>query len=436
LFGRNRPLHSFVQTDGASPFAPLVQATDGKLYGTTNLGGTANFGTVFKITTGGTLTSLHSFDETDGYAPAAGLVQATDGKLYGTTGAGGQNANGVLYKITPSGAFTIPYAFCMLSGCADGAGPFAIIQANGSLYGTTGGGGAHNSGTVYKITLSGKLTTLYSFCAQSGCPDGLDAAAGLAQGTDGNFYGITTYGGANGDGTVFKVTPSGTLTTLHSFAQAVDGAFPIGGVVQGSDGKLYGTTYQGGAHGNGTVFKISTKGTLTTLYNFCSLNNCTDGAHPKATLIQATDGNFYGTTVAGTVFKITSGGTLTTLHTFGSSDGATPEAGLVQDTNGKFYGTTAFGGTSNDGVVFSRSVGLRPFVETRTTSGKVGAAVKILGTSLTGASAVRFNGTAASFKVASSSLITTTVPAGATTGFVTVTTPKGMLKSNRKFVVK
>jgi uncharacterized repeat protein (TIGR03803 family) len=232
---------------------------------------------------------------------------------------------------------------------------------------------------------------------------------------------------------VFKITLTGTLTTLHSF-DSTDGDAPRA-LVQGTDGNFYGTTTQGGANGYGTVFKITPSGKLTTLDSFAPYG------FPEATLVLATDGNFYGTTSSGgtegdgTIFKITPSGKLTTLHTFDGTDGAEIAAALVQDTNGTFYGTAPFGGANNDGTVFSLSVGLGPFVETQPTSGKVGAAVKILGTDLTGATSVTFNGTVAVFKVVSASLITTNVPTGATTGTVEVTTPKGTLKSNVVFRV-
>jgi uncharacterized repeat protein (TIGR03803 family) len=202
-----------------------------------------------------------------------------------------------------------------------------------------------------------------------------------------------------------------------------------------------------GVNDYGTVFKITPGGTLTTLYSFCSQTDCTDGMSPYAGLVQATDGNLYGTTSSGggpyldygTVFKITPGGTLTTLYTFcsqsGCADGEEPEAGLVQGTDGNFYGTTPVGGANGDGTVFSLSVGLGPFVKTQPTSGEMGVAVKILGTSLTGATKVMFNRHPAVFKVVSSSLITTTVPAGATTGPVEVVTPSGTLLSNVPFQV-
>jgi uncharacterized repeat protein (TIGR03803 family) len=430
-------LHSFDGTDGATPDAVLVQGANGNFYGTTINGGATSNGTVFKITASGTLTTLHSFDGTDGAYPFAGLVQATNGNFYGTTDDGGVNVCGgsgcgTVFKITPSGNLTTLHSFDGTDGYAPEAG---LVQGNGNFYGTTRAGGASNDGTVFKITASGTLTTLYSFCSQTGCTDGAYPQAGLVQGIDGKFYGTTEEGGANSNGTVFKITPSGTLTTLHSF-DGTDGAFPQAGLVQGTDGKLYGTTEEeGGANSYGTVFKITPSGTLTTLHSFDE----TDGAYPFAGLVQATDGNFYGTTTQagangyGTVFTITPSGTVTTLHSFDDADGAYSQAGLVQDTNGKFYGTTEKGGANGDGTVLSLSVGLGPFVVTQPTSGTVGAAVKILGTNLTGATSVTFNGTAATFTVKSKSEITTTVPLGATTGTVQVVTPGGTLSSNVPF---
>ena len=447
------PLHSFDGTDGAWPYAALVQATNGYLYGTTSGGGANGIGgTVFKITPSGTLTMLYSFCSQsgcmDGDQPFAALVQATNGYLYGTTTLGG--GYGTVFKTTPSGTLKTLHSFS--SGADGGVPDAALVQAtNGYLYGTTQGGGANGAfGTIFKMTPSGMLTTLYSTCSQSGCPDGGYPNA-LVQATNGDFYGTMYLGGANGYGTVFKITPSGTLTTLYSFCSqganpdCTDGYEPLAALVQATDGDFYGTTYAGGANGYGTVFKITPSGTLKTLYSFCSQSACTDGAYPYAGLVQATDGNLYGTTYGapfsstyGTVFKITSSGTLTTLHSFGGLDGAHPIAGLVQDTNGKFYGTTYVGGAStncNCGTVFSLSVGLGPFVETLPTAGKVGGLIRILGTNLTGATSVTFNGTAATFIVVSGSEITTTVPTGATTGEVQVTTPHGTLSSNPPFRV-
>src|SRR5277367_1580098 len=205
-------------------------------------------------------------------------------------------------------------------------------------------------------------------------------------------------------------SPAQTFATLVNF-DGTDGANPEAGLVQATNGEFYGTTELGGANGIGTVFKITSKGTLTTLHSF----DGTDGANPEAGLVQATDGKFYGITNAdgadgdGTIFKITSKGMLTTVHSFDLTDGFAPVGSLVQATNGKLYGTTSSGGADSGGTIFRLSVGLGPFVETRPTSGTVGAAVIILGTDLTGTTSVTFNGVAAVFKVVSASLITTNV---------------------------
>jgi uncharacterized repeat protein (TIGR03803 family) len=292
----------------------------------------------------------------------------------------------------------------------DGAYPNALVQGtDGNFYGTTNQGGAgRGRGTVFKITPRGMLTTLYNFCSQGGsyCTDGAYPNAGLVQAANGNFYGATAYGGATGGtcyegcGTVFKITPGGALTTLHSF-DGMDGAYPYAGLIQATDGNFYGTTFYGGAnnscvngYGCGTVFSITPSGTLKTLYDFCGQSRCADGDEPAAGLVQGTNGNFYGTT-------------------------------SQAEANG-----------NADGTVFSLSVGLGPFVETQPTSGEVGKAIKILGTNLTGATSVTFNGTAAAFMVKSKSEIIATVPLGATTGKVRVTFPRGTRSSNVPFRVK
>jgi uncharacterized repeat protein (TIGR03803 family) len=439
--------------DGDDPEASLVQATNGDLYGTTLEGGAYNFGTVFKITPGGALTRLHSFcsqglpDCPDGASPSAALVLATNGDLYGTTATGGANVTGTVFKITPGGALTTLYNFCSQSGCTDGANPTGgLIQAaGGNLYGTTynrgAAGGGH--GTVFKIAPSGTLTTLYAF---TGGTDG-GQPHGVIQASNGDFYGTTSSGGVGKSGTVFSITPSGTLTTLYSFGEQGDCSESCSpsGLIEATNGDLYGTTFYGGVYGDGMFFEITSSGTFTTLYSFCALSDCPDGSQPEPGLVQATNGDFYGTTMsggannAGTVYSITPGGELTTVYSFCAqsdcSDGEYPEAGLVQATNGDFYGTTTFGGHTDFGTIFSLSVGLGPFVETQTTSGKIGEVVGILGNDLTGATGVAFNGTAAAFTVVSPALITATVPTGATTGTIQVVTPTGTLSSNVPFRV-
>jgi uncharacterized repeat protein (TIGR03803 family) len=397
-------------TDGWQPHAGLVQATDGNFYGTTYQGGASancegseyGCGTIFKITPDGTLTTLHTFMgyPTDGSKPAAGLVLGTDGNLYGTTTGGGSSGVcsggcGTVFKIAPSGTFTLLHGFCTNIGPCDGIYPTSglVLGSDGNFYGTASQGGSGGScgggcGTVFKITPGGDLTVLYNFCSQSGCADGFQPNAALVQATDGNFYGTTTFGGGgncspggfDGCGTVFRITPAGTLTTLHSFQDA-DGNQVQAGLVQGSDGNLYGAAAGGGSHsgsgncsyGCGTLFRLTLGGNFTRLYSFCAQTGCSDGTTPFGTLIQASDGNLYGTTadggaygtclyggygICGTIFKITSEGIFTTLHSFDGIDGNQPYAGLVQATDGNLYGTTRAGGTYGGGNVFRLSVGL------------------------------------------------------------------------------
>jgi uncharacterized repeat protein (TIGR03803 family) len=451
-------LATFDVSNGSFPYlAPLVQGTDGNFYGTTEYGGSTNDGTVFKITPDGTLTTLYSFctqsNCTDGLYPYAGLVQALDGNFYGTTTQGGANDyhGGTVFKITPAGKLTTLYSFCAQTNCTDGDYPTGqLVQgADASFYGTTFAGGIGDAqwcsggcGTIFKITRTGVFTKLHNFAGYN--TEGSAPNSGLVLGKNGKFYGTTENGGAYSActyacGTVFEITPKGTLTTLHSFAGSPnDGASPAANVVLGPGGNFYGTTSLGGARGAGTVFKITPSGILSTIYNFCALSNCADGETPDGGLVRTADGNLYGTTsiggvyAAGSIFKTTSTGTLTTLYSFAY-------AGLLQATNGNFYGVTSSGGDLNCnfgegcGTVFKLSAGLRPFVETRPTAGRVGKPVTILGTKLRGSTNVTFNGTKATFTVVSNSEIKTTVPEGATTGEVKVQTSRGTLESNVVF---
>jgi len=309
----------------------LVQGADGNFYGSADAGGANGAGTVFKVTREGTLTSLYSFCALsgcpDGENPQATLLQATNGKFYGTTHGGGAYGCGTVFEITRTGALTTLHSF---EDPIDGCRPAGLIQAvNGNLYGVTVYGGLQG-GTFFEITPTGKFTTLYSFCSLPNCADGENPETSLVQGTDGNFYGTTLSGGANFQGTVFRITATGALTTLYSFcslALCFDGGYPDS-LVQGSDGNFYGTTEEGGVHcvsTCGTVFEINRGVKLSTLYTFCDQPNCADGDSPMS-LVQGSDGNFYGTTngpgafQAGTAFGITSTGTLSTLHTFCSAD--------------------------------------------------------------------------------------------------------------------
>ena len=467
-------LVNFNGTNGAGPAASLIHASDGNFYGTTLAGGKpapscnalyglSGCGTVFKVTPTGTLTTLYQFCSKqncpDGWNPSGPLVQGSDGNFYGTTQNGGVTnppcysyGCGTVFKLTPSGALTTLYSFCSQANCTDGTDPLGgLIQGtDGNFYGTTYGGGANGIGygTVFKITPAGVLTTLYSFCSQPHCTDGYNPYAWLLQANDGNFYGTTYLGGGSFNaGTVFKLTPGGVLTTLHTFCSqwpCPDGSGPWAGLIQALDGNFYGTAHAGGANNYGTAFKISPDGTLTTLHSF----DGTDGEVPFAGLIQASDGNFYGTTEVGgssgacmngsscgNVFKMTPAGVVVSLYSFDFTDGATPQAGVVQGTDGTFYGTTLQGGTPPNGTIFNLNIALGPFVELQPTIGQMGAPVTILGTNLTGATSVTFNGTPATIITNTGSAITTTVPTGATTGTVQVAVGGNNLISNTDFQV-
>jgi uncharacterized repeat protein (TIGR03803 family) len=443
--------------DGQNPWSTLVQGANGDLYGTTFAGGAnnGNYGTVFKITPAGKLITIYNLCSqpscADGMLPQGGLLLASDGSFYGVTNQGGAYGYGTVFKITAAGKLTTLHSFNQTDGAYPQA---ALIQAtNGNFYGTTYVGGTYSAGTAFEITPGGTFASLYSFCDNVSCFTGFNPN-GLIQAADGNFYG-TNYGGGgsaninycspySGGGSAFQLTPSGTFTELVIEFCQPNGINPDSTLVQSANGNFYGTAASGGGGYNndsGTFYEVTPTGSLTSLYSFCLQTGCPDGYFPLS-LILGTDGNFYGTTNyggannEGTLFEITSTGQLTTLHSFTGTDGLNPFGALLLDTNGTFYGTTYKGGTNGAGTVFNIATGLGPFVETIPTSGKAKTRVTILGTNLTGATAVRFNGTAATFKVASASKITTTVPAGATSGTVTVTTSGGTtLKSKVAFQV-
>jgi uncharacterized repeat protein (TIGR03803 family) len=463
-------IFTFDGRNGAGPWGALVQGFDGYFYGVTNYGNAldVNAGIVFTIGPNGRLKTLYNFCShtnssgvcLDGSYPSAGLVLAGNGDFYGTTTGGGSGTPdcmndsgcGTVFQITPAGQLTTLYNFCSKTNCTDGVDPMAalVVGTNGNFYGTTLHGGSNavcsnGCGTIFEITRGGQLTTLYAFCSDgSPCTDGANPT-GLVRATDGSFYGTTQAGGTpDGYGTVFRITPAGEFTTLHTFCtrkHCTDGAYPNAALVQGANGNFYGST----TNNTGTIFEITPGGKLTTLHTFCSEPNCADGAVPDAPLMLATDGNFYGTTLfdgtGSAVFQMTPSGTVTTIFatcegSAGCTGGNDPLAALLQATSGTFYGSMYGEADAGEyGTIYSLSMGLGPFVESNPNFAKVGSNIHILGNALTGATSVTFNGVPATFKVISDTYIQAMVPTGATSGTIEVITPSGTLSSNVAFQV-
>lgn len=365
-------LHVFASgaNNGDRPYAGLIQATDGYFYGTTKFGGAQSIGTIFRISADGAYTNVYSFAGSgfDGWEPTGGLVQGTDGNFYGMTSMKGTNGCqcGTIFRVTPGGTYTVIHQFA--GGTSDGGSPNStLIQASdGNFYGTAtaGGTGTHGGGVVFRISPAGVYANIYSFGSYAN--DGYQPMGGVVQGNDGALYGMTFFGGTNNFGTIYRVTTNGTYTSLHSFAGGfyygnADGHAPYGSLVVGPDGNLYGTASEGGTNtcACGVVFRISPNGNYQTIYSF---HDYPDGANPEAGLVLGSDGNFYGTTYAGgspnfatygTIFRISPTAQYASLYAFGSEIGqGEPVAPLVQGSDGNFYGTTTLGGSSFRGTVF------------------------------------------------------------------------------------
>jgi uncharacterized repeat protein (TIGR03803 family) len=352
-------------SDGTNPASNLIMDSQGNMYGTAVNGGTEFWGTVFKLTPGGAQTVLYNFcvvggdSCTDGSAPVSGLVMDSAGNLYGTTRQGGAHGPlyGTVFKLSPNGTLTTLHSFN--SDGIDGVNPLAglVMDSKGNLYGTTYLGGASNAGVVYRVTPKGKETIVHSF--EGGLSDGSGPAnMTLVKDSQGNLYGTTAYGGTHGGGTVFKISAQGGYSILYNFgATKTDGINPEAGLTVDPKGNLYGTNISGGKYGIGTVFRVSPSGTENILHSF--QNNHIDGYNCYASLIRDSQGNLYGVTYqggangSGVLFKISPKGVETVLHAFGSgSDGINPQGSLLLDSQGNLYGTTYFGGSGGNGAVF------------------------------------------------------------------------------------
>src|ERR1039457_2108774 len=340
-------LHSFgCPPKGANPYAGLIRESAGNLYGTAANGGAVNKGVVFKRASSGHQTVLYSFTGgADGGYPYAGVIRDSAGNLYGTTYYGGGANAGVVYKLDTTGHETVLYSF---TAGADGGNPYAgvIRDSAGNLYGTTYYGGTANAGVVYKLDSTGQETVLYTFTAW---PDGAYPQAGVIRDSAGNLYGTTYQGGTGGAGTVYEVDTTGHEVVLYSFPAEASGGFPHAGVIRDSAGNLYGTTYFRGRANAGVVYKLDTTGNETVLYSF---TGGADGGAPYAGVIRDPAGNLYGTTYYGGAAADTAGHE-TVLYSFtGGADGGQPAAGVIRDSAGNLYGTTYYGGAADDwGVV-------------------------------------------------------------------------------------
>ncbi|MDB6173169.1 MAG: 3-carboxymuconate cyclase [Chthoniobacteraceae bacterium] len=353
---------------GANPYAALVRGANGLLYGSTAKGGKSDDGTLFSLSTDGTVETLVEFTDkgpkNKGSAPYGSLTVGADGNFYGTTARGGGGDFGTIFRMTAAGDLTTLVELTGRSGKNRGALPEAALIAgpDGDFYGTTFGGGLDNIGTVFKVTAGGNLTTLVDFTGKGLRNRGSQPQSSLLAGADGYFYGTTFRGGEGDAGTVFKMSANGELSTVLEFAGVNPVSYFQGGIIRGKDTNFYGVTAANGVQGKGTVYRITLAGVTKTLAEFTGNGSTNSGSTPRAPLLQGEDGNFYGVTLKGgafdfgTIFKITPAGVLTTLVEFTGNGavnkGASPRAALIQAGGGDFYGVTSEGGAENAGTVF------------------------------------------------------------------------------------
>ena len=358
-------VHKLMYSEGGFSEAGLIQDEMGTFYGTTILGGTSNNGTLFKVNPKGRVTVLYSFTGgTDGAWPASGVVRDAAGNLYGTTVTGGnprcmysydRPGCGTVFKLSAAGEFSVLHSFSgkPWDGFSPDSGGSLLLDGKGNLFGTTAVGGRYNSGTVFKISQTGKFSLVYSFGKRTG--DAFVPNSGLLL-MGGNLYGTSVFGGAFDNGTVFRVGSHGKETVLYSFKNHSDGGRPNAPLVSDAAGNLYGTTAVGGGHCGGTVFKLSTSGKISRIH--CFTLAPADGEQPAAGLTWDAAGNLYGTTWGGgtgckygcgTIFKLTPthpGWTESIIHSFDWESGAKPLSVLLVDSTGSLYGTTSVGGIS------------------------------------------------------------------------------------------
>jgi uncharacterized repeat protein (TIGR03803 family) len=428
-----RTIYTFDGTVGSDPNSTsLTEGRDGQLYGVTVGGGGNNLGIAFKITPSGHITELHSFSGSDGSYPRGGLTLGVDGNFYGTTqqGGTGMGTAGVVFKMTPSGSITVLHNFNNDGKDASFPTSPPILASDGNFYGTTSYGGT-GAATVYKLTPSGILTIIFN-CVEGWCDEMYFSPT---QGSNGNLYiAAVGYFGIN-CGSLLEVTTTGILVNTYIYDCGASGGNPGGSLTQGSDGNLYGTTIHGGANSGGVLYRLGTTFSYEITHNFGQ--NTADGNAPEGSVVQATNGKFYGTTDGGgslndgTIYGY-SGATYGTLFAWNSPvhDGA----GLTQHTNGFLYGVTSAGGPESLGTIYSVNLGLHSFITFVKPTGKAGQTAQILGQGLTGTTSVTFDGLpATSFSVLTDTFMTAVVPSGATTGKVLVATPTGPLTSNVKF---
>jgi uncharacterized repeat protein (TIGR03803 family) len=448
-------IHNFpaYANDACQPEGNLVQGRDGYMYGT---GACSSNGTVavYKISPTGAESVVSSALPTGWAGCNSGLTLGSDGNFYGTCQSGNSTNKGVIYRLTPAGAVTDLHDFTDVTGDAFPEQP-PIQASDGNFYGTTGTPELSHCGTVYQLTAAGGYKTLHTFTGND-C-----SSSTLTQASDGNLYGALlscSIAGTN-EGCVYKISTTGVFKEIYGFTSYVGGENPCTGVIQGKDGKLYGATNQGGTIGNGTIYKLTTAGGgHTVLHDF---NNPTDASCVNnenantvlLNLLQTADGNFYGVNPAygpngnGSIYKLTSANVFSVfLFPNPPVEGDQPAGTPLQNTNGLVYGTTPSGGNNSScfsstcyGVFFSVATGDAPFVNLEPTqrSGFVGSKVGIFGQGFSGGSVVKFGGVAApSVTLTGTTYLTATVPVGALSRAVTVTTGSTTLTSPQNFKVK